>query len=342
MRISINGHYLHRRMSGLARYARQIHALLAEDGHQIIEIQPSRWFYRDGGKIRRVLRFFALAMYELLQPRLLLLLRRSDLHISPAFAAPISFRSAKHIVVVHDLAFIDYPNMYSRLERFYLHLNLRVLQLGHHRIVTPSDFIKKQICTIYRISSNRIHTISPYSDFSLRNPSPTEKDKYFVLLSNAHPRKNLEATVSGFLASGACSAGYSLLVIGNFEQAVHTQSDRVKVLKGISDEQLEQILSRATALVLFSLSEGFGFPVVEAASLGVVSLTSGVSSLRELSSPELPVSIATSKLEIAEKFNLFLTSEQFRAKLEKDRIYVTTKFSRQSFNEYWRKLINDQ
>ena len=342
MRVSINAHYLHRKMSGLARYARQIHAVLLADGHQIVEVQPPGWFYREGGRIRKILRFLALATCELLVPPLILLLRRADYHISPAFAAPLGLVSRRHLVVVHDLAFIDYPELYSRLERLYLRLNLRILQIGRHQIIAPSEFVKAQICRIYGISAHRVHTISPYSEFKAKTVPMSQSDRYFVLLCNAHPRKNLQATLEGFLASQPCADGYRLLVVGNFEKTVHADAGQVLVCKGVSDEQLQTMIAGASAMVLFSLSEGFGFPVVEAASLGVVSLTSGVSSLAELSAPGAPVSVATNPAEIKSKFDQFLADASYRARLEQDRQFVNATFSREAFDQRWRELLCEQ
>lgn len=342
MRVSINGHYLQRKMSGLARYAHQIQTALLADGHELVYVQPPSWFYRDGSTPRRILRFAALALYELLLPTWILLLGRTDCHISPAFAAPIGLFSKRYMVVVHDLAFVDYPQMYSRLERLYMQLNLRLLQLGRHRIVVPSEFVRSELVRIYKISPRRIHIISPYSQFTPREPQLRKEGKYFLLLSNAHPRKNLEATIKGFLASKACSGGYRLMVVGNFEGEVHADARQVQVFRGVSDKQLEQLIVDAPALVLFSVSEGFGFPVVEAASLGVVSLTSGVSSLAELSPPGTPRFAATTPEEITATFDRFLTDAEFRVKLEIDRQYVTTTFNRRSFDQHWRELIRGE
>src|SRR5262245_24748362 len=99
MRISINGHYLHRRMSGLARYAQLIKSQLHGDGHKTLEIMPPPFFYRAGGKFRQLTRFIALVVYEMLVPPLLLALGRIDAHVSPAFAAPLGFFSSRFIVL---------------------------------------------------------------------------------------------------------------------------------------------------------------------------------------------------------------------------------------------------
>jgi glycosyltransferase involved in cell wall biosynthesis len=329
-------------MSGLARYARQIHKALQADGHLITKIQLPDWFYREGGRGHQMLRFIALTTWEMLLPPLLLLFRKIDYHISPAFAAPLGLLSRRYLVVVHDLAFIDYPDMYTRLERWYLGMNLRLMQIGCHTIIVPSYFVKSRICDLYGISAQRIHTVSPYSEFMPRAPESTKPDRYFILLSNAHPRKNLKATLEGFLTSAAYTSGYKLMVVGNFEYSVLADADHVVFYHGVNDQRLEQMIAGASALVLFSLSEGFGFPIVEAASLGVVSMTSEVSSLTELLPSDARLIKATQPHEIRAVFNRFVEDPAFRARLEENRRYVNATFNSQIFQQRWKELLSDQ
>lgn len=341
MRVAINGHYLQRRMSGLARYARQIKSFLDDEGHQVDIILPPRFLYRPGGQLRQMIRFLGLTATEMLAPPVLLALGRNDLHISPAFAAPLGLFSSRYIVVYHDLAFAQFHSLYSRLERLYLHLNLWLLRLGHHRIVVPSEYVKSEFCGYTNISPDRVTVISPYCEFEVPAVATKRCDrKYFLLLSNAHPRKNLAATVAGFHASQAVKSGYDLLIVGNFELPVALDSPNIHVLSGISDAELQALLTHAAALVLFSLSEGFGFPIVEAARLGVISLTSETGSLGELIAPDRSASQATTEQEIRDKINLFLTDPGFVTVLEKDRAHVDQKYSRQHFSKNWRNLID--
>jgi glycosyltransferase involved in cell wall biosynthesis len=165
---------------------------------------------------------------------------------------------------------------------------------------------------------------------------------YFVLLSNAHPRKNLAATVEGFRLSGAVNAGYELRIIGNFEQSIPGDlSESVKVLAGLSDEEVRQQIRGAVALLLFSLSEGFGYPVVEAAVLGVVSITSEVSSLAELISPDRVPRVAISAADIGGKIRDFLEDGAFREILAADMDYVRSLFGRQRFEAAWVEVIEE-
>ena len=340
LRIAINAHYLYRsRLSGLARYAREI--INALPSETFVEIRPPKFFYRKNSKAWRYLRFGVLAVYECLLPPVLLVLRRAELHISPAFAVPLCWWSSRCVVVVHDLAFREFSSGYSRPEQLYLWFNLRLLRAGKYRIVTPSAYVKQSVCDFLRISDTRVTVISPYSDL----PKPRGAvlmdipEKYFLLLSNAHPRKNIDATVAGFHASSAPMAGYKLLVAGNFERRVNISSPHVLVRPGVSDEELASLFVGAEALLLFSLSEGFGFPVVEAAQFDIVSLTSEVSSLRELISPHRTPQPALTAVEITAAIDKYLADATFRTKLKGDAAYVKSMFTKDKFDRQWQELV---
>lgn len=346
MRISINSHYLRReRLSGLGRYTHQIIGSLVDQGIQIIPIGVPKHFYSNGIVAYKYVRFFLISAVELLLPPLIRLTGQIQLHISPAFSAPAGFWSKKYIVVVHDLAFIEYRQFYSALENLYFRINLWILSHSCQRIVVPSEYVKRCLCEHFKIKLSRVTVIPPYAD--LRNESwcGTEQkslvtDRYFLLLSNAHPRKNISATVEGFIKSRAPSAGYRLRIVGNFEASINYCSPHIDIIQGLSDQELACLMRAADALVLFSLSEGFGFPVVEAAQFGVSALTSEVSSLAELISPERAASPACTVDEIARKIDDFIFDDTIRAQMAEDVNYINKTFNKARFEQLWRDLIH--
>ncbi len=345
MRISVNAHYLKReRLSGLGRYTHQIVVGLADQDIQIVPIRPPDRLYAQGGKLYQYLRFLAIFSAELLLPPVLRIIGQTMLHISPAFSAPAAFWSSKYIVVVHDLAFVEYQEFYSRLERLYFHLNLWILRHSDQRIVVPSQYVKRSLCDHFGIAANRVSVISPYAELRYESEMGNERrsedrGRYFLLLSNAHPRKNISATVEGFVKSKAPSAGFRLLIVGNFESSVDYSSPHIVIMRGVSDRELAGLMRNAEALVLFSLSEGFGFPVVEAAQFGVGSLTSEVSSLSELISPKRTPVPACTVDEIARKIDGFILDEAIKSQMADDVNYINLKYNRERFEKLWQELI---
>lgn len=339
MRVSINGHYLQRRVSGLSRYSLQVDQFLRDSGWERTELCLPGFFYRPGGRLVQWCRFLALTLMEMLLPPLLLALRRVDAHVSPAFAAPLPWCSSRMVVVFHDLAFVEFPHLYSRLERAYLKLNLWLLRHGRHRVVTPSEFVRQQFCTHTGIAPARVSVISPYCEFSPGATPASPARPYLLLLSNAHPRKNLAATIDAFVGSDAPAQGLELLIVGNFELPVASQHPQVRVRQGVDDAELRELLAGSRALMLFSLSEGFGYPVVEAAHLGVVSITSEAGSLAEFVGEGRTPEVATERAQITRRINRFLNEPDYRAVLEASRRHVCARYGRSIFAAQWKNLL---
>jgi glycosyltransferase involved in cell wall biosynthesis len=81
---------------------------------------------------------------------------------------------------------------------------------------------------------------------------------------------------------------------------------------------------------LFSSSEGFGIPILEAARCGTVSLTSEVTSMVEFISPNRKPKKCLASYEITERIDLFLFNEDYRIICESDREYVVNKFTKEN------------
>jgi len=333
MKIFINSHYLSRVTTGLSRYARQVGHAFA--GYDVRHIKVPTVLYKF-----RLLRFISIFLFELIAPTLLLIFSRRSVHISPAFSVPI-FATERNIVVVHDLAFLEFEIDYGLHERLYQKLNLWLLCRSRSRIVTPSLYVKTQLEEVLKIRFDRITVVSPYSELSTALLSEPTRDRYFCLLSTGHPRKNIDATVNGFLASNASKSGINLYLIGNFEVPLQLDdSPFISRFSGIDDESLASLISGSEALLLFSKSEGFGFPVVEAASLGVPTLTSNVTSLIEINGGIDGDATFISCEDIRVKINRFISDGVYRESLSANVARLNKKYSKSSFEEKWRALVD--
>jgi glycosyltransferase involved in cell wall biosynthesis len=84
---------------------------------------------------------------------------------------------------------------------------------------------------------------------------------------------------------------FSLVIVGgkgwgnvnltNMIESLNVTSN-VKVLRKVHDDELQLLYHNATLLVMPSLYEGFGLPLLEAMNAGVPILTSNVSSMPEI------------------------------------------------------------
>lgn len=341
--IYISGHYLNRRTSGLARYALQIAGAL--DDYGLVPIVLPHFL-----KVNSMIRKVSLILLESLYSAFILAIAKDSKYISPAFSVPL-FNSARVIVVVHDLAFLDYPDCYSRLENVYFRSNLFLLKVfSRIKIVVPSCFVECDIIARLGISENRVSIISPYG---LTGPSHSDmasetagvsvpttcRDRYVLLVSNGHPRKNIDATIVGYLNSDLPAHGIRLVLIGAFERELLPLSDTaVEVRNNVSDDELIALYQGAYGVGLFSLNEGFGIPVLEAATFGVPCVHSNTTGLLSFDLENKFPKDVTSPQQIASRLNTLLDSS-----LREDYVALGKKiaetFNQDTFNHHWRELV---
>ncbi|AQS47180.1 hypothetical protein BMG03_04725 [Thioclava nitratireducens] len=289
-------------------------------------------------------------LFEAFYPAFALTLERQSKYISPAFSVPL-YNSDRVVVVVHDLAFLDFPECYSRLERVYYRYNLFLLkQFSKIRIVAPSAFVKSDINERLGISADRISVISPYASIetlhsnieseTLEKTSETnDETRYILLVSNGHPRKNIEATILGFKSSALPGNNVKLLLVGTFEKQLPLLDDvSIEVRSDVSDEELVKLYKGAYGSALFSLNEGFGIPVLEAAMFGIPCVHSNVTGLHSFDlDGNLPKNVISPE-DISAQLNTMLEQDSRNYYLSiGERIEGT--FNQEVFDESWRELL---
>jgi glycosyltransferase involved in cell wall biosynthesis len=118
-------------------------------------------------------------------------------------------------------------------------------------------------------------------------PTPTPED-FFLFVGTTNPRKNLPRTVSAYRAYRQRSQEpHELIVVGPdrdiFADENVPDTPGAKKLGYVSEGTLGWLYRNATALVFPSLYEGFGFPIVEAMSVGTPVVTSNRGVMTEVS-----------------------------------------------------------
>lgn len=111
--------------------------------------------------------------------------------------------------------------------------------------------------------------------------------RYLLYVGQVKPHKNLARAIEGFRRSTFRRDGGSFVIVGATEaaalslRAAVADGETVDIRGRCSDEELEDLLVGASALILPSLEEGFGLPVLEAQVAGVPALCSDIEAHRE-------------------------------------------------------------
>ena len=205
-------------------------------------------------------------------------------------------------MVTHDIAHVHLPmHIPARFRYYYDFFVPRYLRRAE-RIVTVSEFSKRDIAQHYKIANEKIAVACNGVREDFQPLSEAEKNAvkqqyadgqdYFFYVGAVHPRKNVHRLIRAFDAfKKRTQAPAKLLIGGRFAwqtgevKAAYDAADckdDIVFLGYIPDAELPQLMGAALALTYVSLFEGFGVPVLEAMHGDVPVLTSNVSSLPEV------------------------------------------------------------
>jgi glycosyltransferase involved in cell wall biosynthesis len=212
-----------------------------------------------------------------------------DLLFVPAHSIPFGWLG-KSLTVVHDLAFERHPEAYSIAQRSYLQLTTRWAALRCPLLIAPSDSTRKDLIELYHVAPERVRVVPlGGGEQAERVTAPAKTlaelglDGPFVLqVGRIETRKNQSAA----LAAVERLNGVTLVVAGPESDAALSQrlraSPRCRVLGRVDQPTLELLYRRARTVVVPSLYEGFGLPVLEAMARGQVVVAARASSLPEV------------------------------------------------------------
>ena len=246
-----------------------------------------------------------------------------DLLFVPAHAIPFGWLG-KSLTVVHDLAFERHPEAYSLAERSYLRLTTRWAALRCPLLITPSESTQQDLVDLYHVSPERVRVVAlGGGDVVVQEVAPMKRlaelglDGPFVLqVGRVEARKNQGAA----LAAVERLDGVTLAVAGpERDTALAARlraSSRCRVLGRVDQATLELLYRRARAVVVPSLYEGFGLPVLEAMARGQVVVAARSSSLPEVGGEAaLYVDDPNDPAELASALETAIGDRKMRARL---------------------------
>ena len=249
---------------------------------------------------------------------------RPNLLFVPAHAIPFAW-PGKVLTVVHDLAFERHPDAYSFAERTYLRLTTRWAAARCKLLIAVSESTKADLVALYGVASDRIRVVPLGVSKPKVTAAPISRlaelglNGNFVLqVGRIESRKNQVAA----LAAVEQLDGVVLAVAGPERDpqlsATLRASSHCRVLGKVDQPTLELLYKRARAVVVPSLYEGFGLPVLEAMARGKVVVAAKASSLPEVGGEAaLYYHSAAGAQQIAKVLDVAMNDEALRTSLAK-------------------------
>lgn len=308
MRILIDAHMVGHRESGNERYVRNLVAGLAGldlPADFVVAASHLDWLPDLlNGRPRWQVATVAASPWTRLGVDLPYLVRHHKvdlLHVT--YAAPL-WPGCRVVTSVHDVSYRAHPEWFSRRDRCVLTAGVGLTLRAGAEVLTISEHAKRQIEHYYRVPSRRIHVVPLAGDavFSaLAGATDHEVLKtrgiiqpYILAVGNLQPRKNLLRLIGAVAAMkrrGAISP-FQLVVAGKakwnesalFDEVRARGLERdVRFLGYVPDDELAVLYRHASVFAYPSLYEGFGLPVLEAMACGAPVVTSGCTSIPEVS-----------------------------------------------------------
>src|SRR3989338_503396 len=205
---------------------------------------------------------------------------RPDLFLTLGHYAP-RFSPVPTMVCIMDLAFLKYPETFRSPDLWQLKSWTKYSVKNSKHVFTISEATKKDIISAYHIPAGKISIASPGVKRLKAGGLSPAKGKYWLYLGTLQPRKNIDALIEGFAAT--LPAAGKLIIAGKIGWKYQPKKqDRIRYLGFVPNDKLGALIKNSQGLILPSLYEGFGIPVVQAMSLGTPVLVSRNSSLPEI------------------------------------------------------------
>ena len=304
-----------------------------------------------------------------------MLLNPPDVLFVPAHTIPI-IHPKKTIVTCHDVGFERFPELYathsigparglkglavktaakiatgfkySNNELDYHRWSMKFALRHAEKIITVSEFTKKEIQEIYKISGDNISAIHngfdqekfvPIKNQSAINATLQKYDidkPFYLFVGRLEEKKNIVGMLEAFAIARAKDPNLSKTIFvlpgrpgygyDRIQSAIKRLSleNSIKQIGWIPDADRVNLLNAAKIFLFASMYEGFGIPILEAFGCGTAVITSNRASCPEvagdaalLCDPANPEEIAAAiiKLENDEKLREDLRQKGFaRAK----------------------------
>jgi len=231
---------------------------------------------------------------------------------------PPWFAPCPVVATIHDLAYAHYPLTIPFLRRQWYRLALPRGLAGAARVVTNSQSTADDVRERFRLSRAKVLATrfgTPTWVDGRPDPGQPSGIGPFLFVGTLEPRKNLlnlldavEILRKELVDAGEAPQGPLLWVVGADGWSNEAIMARLRAMSGEGSvflqghcdrDELWKLLISARGLLIPSLHEGFGFPILEAMAAGRPVLTSDRGAMREVAGdaallvdPEDPHSIA--------------------------------------------------
>jgi glycosyltransferase involved in cell wall biosynthesis len=281
VRIAVDARELRGHATGVGTYLSAILAewktLPAARAHQVILCEPGRNRSRGTWWEQRTL------------PRLVAK-SNADVLFAPGYTAPI-LAGVPTVVAVHDVSFAAHPEWFGWREGLRRRMLTRMAARRAARVLTISEFSKREIVRHLGVGANRVEVIYPAAADRQAPRRTTEiaqtegapalmaRDNLVLYAGSLFNRRHIPELIEGFARLARRMPDARLEIVGDNRTVPRVDiqglvassgaGSRIALRSYLPEAELSALYHRARAFVFLSEYEGFGLTPLEALSAGV-------------------------------------------------------------------------
>lgn len=215
---------------------------------------------------------------------------RKSLLVNFCNLAPLWPKNA--ITMIHDAQMFAAPQTFTKRESSLYQFLLPKIGRRHKRILTVSEFSKKEIVKWSIAPEEKVTVIHIGGDHALKRPSDAKAlekwglaaGKFVVGLANPRPQKNIKVVLEAMHSDEFTDT--PLVLVGpngpdEFKAYGLSVPPNVIFAGYVTDGEMRTLMEEALAFLCPSVLEGFGLPPLEAMFYGTPAICSPESSLPE-------------------------------------------------------------
>lgn len=270
-------------------------------------------------------------------PKVDKLLGGVDLFFSPHWRIAALSPNVSLVVTFHDLSFEIVPEFFTLKQRlWHKFMDYRGAAQRANRVIAVSESTKRDLIDIYKVPESKIRVVypgvRPLSNSPLARGEGVNSD-YFLYFGTFEPRKNVESVLGAYeiyfqkskikrpLVLAGSSGWKSKLKI---PEAIKSQ---ISIFRDVDEKQKWKLCQNAFAFLFLSYYEGFGFPILEAASAGIPVISSFASSLQEIGRDFALMVNPFRPAQVVEAMLALENEPEFYDRLQEEGLAAAQKFS---------------
>ena len=202
---------------------------------------------------------------------------RADVLFAPGYTAPL-MAGVPTVVAIHDVSVAAHPEWFGWREGLRRRTVTRLSALRAARVLTISEFSKREIVKHLGVTSDKVEVIYP-GIAPVPTCAPDPAGNLILFVGSLFNRRHLPELIAGFAMLSRHLPDARIEIVGDNRTVPRIDLDGIAAASGAGDRialrsylpqaELTALYARARAFVFLSEYEGFGLTPLEALGAGV-------------------------------------------------------------------------